>query len=309
MSEQEKLDLRQDAPLGKDLYLCHTGMDKAWVERLAERVEAERYQDRLLGVVFDKWDFGKGANIVLEIERDIDACRFVGVVVTKAMLAAAWPTLERSIAVWSDPSGARGRVITLLRENMTLPASLRVRNWIDFRDDNRFEEAFAELIRVLRGEPIPRGRGGLLPTVPQVRLPYEPAPVVITSSVGADVVQERLVSNLFPVLEFPSEVYAAPTALRDKAEVSQCCDSHNLPAFILREKKLFAFSPLREELNPLREAVQTGAISEEAFASWFADVDRKRWAIELLNVSLKQHAWRRHLRLDRVGKRYFFAPY
>jgi hypothetical protein len=61
--------------------------------------------------------------------------------------------MERSIAVWSDPSGAKGRVIPLLRGNVTLAASPRIRNWIDFRDDARFEELFAELIRVLRRVP------------------------------------------------------------------------------------------------------------------------------------------------------------
>ena|ERR1700730_3953056 len=73
-------------------------------------------------------------------------------VVTRALLGAEWPTLERSIAVWSDPAGTRGRVIPLLRENVSLLASLRIRNWIDFRDEGRFEESFAELVRVLRGD-------------------------------------------------------------------------------------------------------------------------------------------------------------
>lgn len=72
---------------------------------MAERVEAEPYRDRFLGVVFDKWDFAKASNIVLDIEREIDACRFIGIVVSKASLSADWPTLERTIAVWSDPSG------------------------------------------------------------------------------------------------------------------------------------------------------------------------------------------------------------
>jgi hypothetical protein len=50
-------------------------------------------------VVFDKWDFAKGSNIVVDIEKEIDACRYVGIVVTRALLDADWPTLERSIAV------------------------------------------------------------------------------------------------------------------------------------------------------------------------------------------------------------------
>jgi hypothetical protein len=309
MAEQSKLELGRETKRGKDLFLCHTGADKPWVERLAERIEAEPYQDRHLGVVFDKWDFAKGSNIVLDIEREIDACRCIGVVVTKAMLSADWPTLERTIAVWSDPSGVRGRVIPLLRENVTLPPSLRVRNWIDFRDDSRFDEAVGELVRFLRGEAIPRGRGGLLPTVPEVKLPYEPAPVVITSSTGADVVQERLVSNLFPVLELPSTSYGAETLLRHKAEVVQCCQGRCLPPFVLRKGKLFTFAPLDDNQAPFLEAIRTEKIYRETFREWLGHPDRRRWAIELLNVSLKEYAWRRYLRFEKIGRRYFFSPY
>ena len=92
------------------------------------------------------------AYIVVDIEREIDACRFVGVVVTRALLGAEWPTLERSIAVWSDPAGTKGRVIPLLRENVSLPASLRIRNWIDFRDfrdEGRFEPRSKRLLPVV----------------------------------------------------------------------------------------------------------------------------------------------------------------
>jgi hypothetical protein len=128
-------------------FSCATQGDKPWVERLAERIEAEPYQNRFLGVVFDKWDFAKGGNVVVDIEREIDVCCFVGVVVTRAMLGAEWPTMERSIAVWSDPAGTRGRVIPLLRENVSLPASLRIRNWIDFRDEGRFEEQVVSTLR------------------------------------------------------------------------------------------------------------------------------------------------------------------
>ena len=301
-------NLRFGIERGKDIYLVHTGVDKPWVERLAERIEAEPYQNRLLGIVFDKWDFGKGGNIVTEIEREIDACRFVGIVVTRAMLNAAWPTLERSIAVWSDPAGSLGRVIPILRENVTLPASLRVRNWIDFRDDERFEEAFGELIRVLRGEQIPRGRGSLMPTVPEVKLPYEPAPVVITSSVGADRVDERIISNLFPVLELPEHVYSADTSLRDKAEVSsRSTDTASQPPFLLREGKLWTFLHLGA-VNPFGTAVLQNTVCEEQFELWFSDADKGRWAVELLNLYLKKNAWQRFLRLDKDRHRFFFSP-
>jgi hypothetical protein len=52
MREQIRLDLSNRVLRGKDIFLCHTGADKAWVEHLAERIEGEPYQDRYLGVIF-----------------------------------------------------------------------------------------------------------------------------------------------------------------------------------------------------------------------------------------------------------------
>jgi len=308
MAEQSELHLKSDGERGKDIFLCHTGADKQWVEHLAERIEAEPYENRLLGVVFDKWDFAKGSNIVVDIEREIDACRHVGIVVTRALLNADWPTLERSIAVWSDPAGTHGRVLPLLRENVTLPASLRIRNWIDFRDDNRFEDSFVELVRVLRGEKTPRGRGSLLPTVQETKLPYDPAPVIITSSVGADRVQERLVSNLFPVVELPESVFSAKTELREKADIHKYSDKVSHPAFILREGRLWSFVNFRAEAELFGTAVKRDTIRVDSFESWFSDADHARWAVELLNVCLRQNAWLRFLRLDKERHRYFFSP-
>src|SRR5690348_14715120 len=116
MSSQASLGFKSEPSVEKDIFLCHNGADKPWVEMLAERIEREPFGNRNLAVVFDKWDFPKGGNIVLDIEKYLDSTRFVGVVVSRAMLNAEWPTLERTIAVWSDPSGSRGRVIPLLKE-------------------------------------------------------------------------------------------------------------------------------------------------------------------------------------------------
>src|SRR5580700_7963848 len=271
---------------------------------LAEHIEAEPYRNRNLAVVLDKWDFQKGGNIVLDIERLIDSARFVGIVVSRAMLNAEWPTLERSIAVWSDPSGALGRVIPLLRGNVTLPATLRVRNWIDFRDDNKFPESFAELLRLLKGEPTPRGKGSFLPSVPVAPPPYEPAPFLITSSVEADRVDERLLSNLYRVTSMPLKVFHAPTKLREKKEINEYCE--NAPPFILRDGELYTFCDLNTS-DTFRSALsnQNAQFPWDKFTDWFSDEEYRRRAMELLNVCLKAHAWKRHLRFDRTRNRYF----
>ena len=308
MSSQSSFNLPRQPSSEKDIFLCHTGAQKPWVEMLAERIEAEPYGNRNLATVFDKWDFPKGGNIVLDIEKFIDSARFIGIVVSRAMLQAEWPTLERSIAVWSDVSGARGRVIPLLRENVTLPATLRIRNWIDFREDEKFEESFAELIRCLRGEAAPRGRGSFQARmIPVVSALKGPSPVLITSSVGADRVNEKLVVNLFRVLSAPRKIFYAATKLRQKKDIQEYVESP--PPFILREGRLYTFTDLNLS-NAFGSAVtpaKKGA-SADTFSDWFSDEEYKRRAIELLNVCLRQHAWGRYLRFDGVKCRYYFSP-
>jgi hypothetical protein len=291
---------------GRDLFLCHSGVNKPWVENLAERIEAVPYLDRHLGVVFDRWDFIKGKNIVTEIDEHIDHCRFIGLVVSKAMLESEWATMERTIAVWSDPSGREGRVIPLLIENVDLPASLRIRNWIDFREPDRFEEAFVELINRLTDTPTRRGRGGFQP-IQRVQA-YAPAPVVISGSNTADAVEEQLVANLFPITALPTVVQVAKTLLRKKSGVKRYIGNKHAPPFILRAQQLYTFSDLHDIDNPLQDAIEIRTLHDEYLAPWFSDEDRRRWAIELLNLCLKQHCWDRFLRFDGKGQRFFFRP-
>jgi hypothetical protein len=294
------------SPEPKDLFLCHTGSDKPWVECLAEKVESVQYKGRFLSVAFDKWDFAHSKNIVLELEREIDACRFIAVILSKASLAADWPTLERTIAVWSDPSGSKGRVIPILLENVPIPPTLRVRRWIDFRNPDAFDASFLELVSILRGENIPRGRGGLLPSLPLV--PATPlAPFVITSMIEADRVAERLISNLLPVVELPSRIYSAPTSLRLKADFPKSDGLPSPPPFLLRAGRLYTFDDLYSDNSPFLETVETEGIGNEEFQHWFG-TDKRNWAIELLNISLKEAMYRRYLRFDKKGQRFFFMP-
>ncbi len=306
MSGQSTYVVLDQAPKIKDLFLSHTGADKPWVEALAEKIECVPYQGRFLRVVFDKWDFVHGKNIVLELEREIDACRYIAIVLSKVSLAADWPNLERTIGIWSDPSGSKGRVIPILLENVFLPPTLRVRRWIDFRNPEAFDASFLELIAILRGENIPRGRGGLLPSLPLP--PIAPvAPIVITSAVEADKVHEKLISNLLPVLELPTRVYSAPTSLRLKSDFPRDEGLPSPPPFLLRTGRLYTFDDLQMQDSPFRETVDIPNGSSEGFRQWFG-TDKQNWAIELLNISLKEAMYRRYLRFEKKGQRFFFAP-
>jgi hypothetical protein len=309
MVDQPELDYRQHVLRGKDLFLSHTGADKAWVERLAELIEGISYQNRYLGVVYDKWDFAHAKNIVLELEKEIDGCRFIGVVISKASLAADWPTLERTIAVWSDPTGAKGRVIPILIENVPLPPTLRVRRWIDFRNPGNFDQSFLELIAILRGESIPRGSGGLLPSL-QAGQGLPSPPLVVTSAVEADKVEEKLISNLLPVLELPGHIYASSTHLRQKSDISKLSNGkpQSYPPFLLRSGRLFTFENLADDNSLFRSVIEATQVESEEFRGWFG-TDKHNWAVEMLNLHLKASAYQRYLRFDGKGQRFFFVPY
>ena len=55
----------------KDIFLCHTGADKDWVEELAKRLEEESIENRKISVWFDKWDIDGGENLLDKIEEGL----------------------------------------------------------------------------------------------------------------------------------------------------------------------------------------------------------------------------------------------
>ena len=96
-------------------------------------------------------------------------------------------------------------------------------------------------------------------------------------------------------------MFSAETPLRNKADMQKYSDNTSAPAFLLREDRLWTFANLRESTQPFGAAVRQGTIKKEMFESWFSDADHARWAVELLNICLKEKAWRRYLRLDKAG--------
>ena len=59
---------KDDLDLEHDIFLCHNSLDKPWVQKLAESIEDEDYDNRKLKVFYDDWDIIPGENLVLKIE-------------------------------------------------------------------------------------------------------------------------------------------------------------------------------------------------------------------------------------------------
>lgn len=141
-----------------DIFLSHNRVDKAWVRKLASRIEQEERQGHHLKVFFDEWDIQPGENVPIALEKALRTSRKIGFVISPEAVESAWVEMERAIATAFDPSGRHGRLIPLLLRGTDhdLPPLVLPLRYIDFRDPNFFEERLRDLICALREEPLPR---------------------------------------------------------------------------------------------------------------------------------------------------------
>jgi hypothetical protein len=268
----------------KDIFLCHTGADKDWVENLAERLEGQAIGERKISVWFDKWDIDGGANILSRIESGLKESRFVAVVLSPAMTKADWPTLEWQTQVFDDPAGKRGRILPLLRhafdpitlEPIEIPLPLKILKRFDFSSEKRFEDEFKSLVRQLRGEPLLRGRSaeGVIGSTNPLVGPEEP-----------DEISDSLVSNLLQVTHLPPFVFSDestetnPSAIIEKLR----------PRFpwVLASGRLFTFCDPDAPRNPFGSVLTRRFQKKEKTADWLASEERTSFAIRLLNEALR----------------------
>ena len=184
-----------------DIFLCHNSANKDWVQTLSTKIESEEYEGRQLKVFFDEWDIRPGTNIVLELEKALSKSRFVGVVLSHEMLKAEWPTMEWTIAVSDDPSGRKGKVVPILLDNCDIPASLKIRNVLFFRNDVEYKKSYPKLISMLMGDLLPRN--SYISTTS-----HQNSAESNFSLQYHDVQNEQLASNLFPVTYFPDTIWS-----------------------------------------------------------------------------------------------------
>lgn len=139
-----------------DVFLSHNSQDKSRVRRLAELLRAKG-----LRVWFDEWVIRPGDDIYLAIERGLGATRTLVLCLSSAALKSDWVELERSTALFRDPSNTQRRFIPLLLDDCELPEALRRYKYVDYRAE--VETAFEELVTACvdgavarKDEPSPR---------------------------------------------------------------------------------------------------------------------------------------------------------
>lgn len=114
---------------------------------------------------------------------------------------------------------ASGRpILTILKDNVSVPPELRLGEWFDFRNENQFEESIFDVT------------GFLI----QNSISSERAP-----SFGIRPAKERVLSNLFPVAELPKFVYSVKTHFKTESELIEACPEAGPLPFLVKNSHIY----------------------------------------------------------------------
>lgn len=125
------------------LFLCHASEDKAFVDKLDERLR----QDAQFAW-YDKREIFVGDSIVAEINRGLAQAKYVIAVLSPHSVGKSWATRELSSSMARQYANDNIRVLPVLLANCTVPPLLADIRYADFR--NSFESGYSDLLSAIR---------------------------------------------------------------------------------------------------------------------------------------------------------------
>jgi hypothetical protein len=284
----QHVQIHQTEPLANgvlDLVLLHNCSDGAWTAKLADRLRGVRSGDRYLQLSLVDWSSTAAPDTMDAIRKCLCDRGHLAIVISRAMALRDLPAASRGIELLKEISPAEGQVVTILKDNVTIPPVFREGEWFDFRDENQFEENISDVKFFLTANSVPTGQ---------------------VYSSGPSALKERVLCNLFPVVELPKFIYSAETRFETESELAEACGGPEPLPFILKGSRFYTTLPLS------RNSVFAPSISPandprmDNFIQWSSQGDRGGWAIELLNSLFRQHAWKRGLRWDKSTDQFYF---
>jgi hypothetical protein len=134
-----------------DVFLCHSSSDKVLVRRVATAL-----RNAGLKVWFDDWVIEVGDDVYLSIEAGLEHSRALVLIISSKALSSDWVDLERSTALFRDPTNKTRRFIPVIIDNCQLPDTLRRYRYFDLRQIS--EDRVSQLVELCRGS-----KAGLIP--------------------------------------------------------------------------------------------------------------------------------------------------
>ncbi|WP_437738602.1 toll/interleukin-1 receptor domain-containing protein [Sorangium sp. So ce1335] len=126
----------------------------SWDDKPIARALYQRLVDAGLRVWIDDQQIPIGANITAAIERGLESSRHLIVLVSRPSLGSGWATVERHVALFSDPDARHGVILPILLEDIDpLPPALRIRRWVRLHGEEGLDALVPELLAAIRGQP------------------------------------------------------------------------------------------------------------------------------------------------------------
>lgn len=293
-----------------DIFLSHNGSDKEWVERLGEQIESETIDglpdSRKLRVFFDKWDIDIGDNFIARINDGLKRSRLLGCILSPEFMSSGWTTFEWTDIASADPINTQKRIVPIflrdlckeLQTPIDLRAPFKSLNYIDFRNERKYEESFQRLIRRIRGLPPLRGNA-------KTALAESSGSHESDEPTEPDPVREAILGNLLPVTFIPNQLFSAQCVLDDARSIFE--NVRDPAPFILWNGQVHSFADLRDDKTSLRQAIDLSTIEANSLNDWLLDQDRSRQLMYLLKRCLISHLRRLNIVPDEK-KRFYFRP-
>lgn len=128
--------------MASSIFLSHNSADKPFARRLAKDLgnQGVRYW-------LDEAEIKVGESLIEKIRNGIDNVDYVAVVLSPASVASAWVQREVDVAMNQEILGRRVKVLPIMYRECEPPGFLLGKKYADFRDEAKYSESFAELVR------------------------------------------------------------------------------------------------------------------------------------------------------------------
>src|SRR3984957_13190941 len=205
-------------PHAIDLFLFHHSADSSWTARLANCLRAVRLRNRNLRLSLADWNDGVGENVSLDVEKNMPKGGLLSIDVSRSMLQKDWCHAKKIINLLEKINTSGKRLVTIVKDNVTVPPALRLGEWFDFRNENHFEESTADLAFFLIQNTTLSGQD---------------------YSFGVSSAKERILCNLFPVVELPQFIYSAETRFKTESELTDACAEDGPSSFLIKNFRVY----------------------------------------------------------------------
>jgi hypothetical protein len=296
------------AEMSCDLFLLHDDADISWTTRLVKRLHGAHFGNRDLRVSLADWDSTRTTNFWNAISKGLQCQSHVAIIVSRIMLRDEWAGIQQIVKSLVESVPTKGRVVTILKDNVTMPPALRLCEWFDFRAEKHFEESVSDLITFLNLSPASNSDT----EVPTVGKGASQGSAMRSDSggrlysFGVSPTKERLLANLFPVAEPPKLIFSAETKLRTETELTEAYPGVEHLPFLLKGSRLFTIEPFSRDSAFAPAVCNWDTRKQENFSNWSFERGHAGWAAELLNSAFRHHAWKRGLRWDICTEQFYF---